>query len=51
MKKLKVGMNFTVFMLFFGIALVEAFQKGDWLQALLFSALGIVFLLAEEKDK
>lgn len=51
MKKLKVGMNLTVFVLFFGIALIEAFQKGEWLKALLFSALGVMFLFADEKDK
>lgn len=51
MKKLKIGTNFTIFILFFGVALVEAFQKGNWPEALLFSALGVMFLFADEKDK
>lgn len=50
MKKLKIGTNFTVFILFFGVALIEAFQKGSWLEALLFSALGIMFLFSDEKN-
>ena len=35
--------------LFFGIALVEAFQKQNWLGALLFILLGIVFIWAENR--
>jgi len=50
MKKLKIGMNFAVFILFFSIAFIEALQKGEWLEALLFSALGILFLFADEKE-
>lgn len=46
MKKLKPGMNFTVFILFFGIALIEAFQKQNWLEAILFVALGGISLWA-----
>lgn len=51
MGKIKIGKNFAVFILFFGIALIEAVQKGNWPEALLFSALGIVFLFADKKDK
>jgi hypothetical protein len=40
----KLGTNFAVFILFFGIALVEAFQKQDWIEAILFMALGIISL-------
>lgn len=32
--------NITVFLLFFGIALIEAFQRQNWLAAALFVALG-----------
>lgn len=45
----KLGANFAVFVLFFGIALVEAFQKQNWLEAGLFLALGLMFLWADFK--
>ncbi len=48
---MKTGMNFAIFALFFGVALIEALQKGNWLEALLFSALGVMFLIVDEKDK
>jgi len=39
--------NITVFLLFFGIALIEAIKKQNWLEAVLFLALGIISLLAD----
>ncbi|HXK31174.1 MAG TPA: hypothetical protein VJZ94_00265 [Candidatus Paceibacterota bacterium] len=43
--------NFTVFVLFFGLALVEALEKGSWLSAALFLALGALSLRADFKKK
>jgi hypothetical protein len=43
--------NLTVFIIFFGIALIEATQKGDWLLAVLFLALGIMSLWADFKKE
>ncbi len=34
--------NVAIFIIFFGIALIEAFQKQNWLEASLFLALGII---------
>ncbi len=39
--------NFAVFIIFFGIALVEAIQRKNWLSAGLFLALGIMSLWAD----
>jgi hypothetical protein len=39
--------NITVFILFFGIALIEAVQKQNWLEAILFAALGVLSLRAD----
>lgn len=39
--------NLTVFVLFFGIALIEALQKQNWLEAALFFALGALSLRAD----
>jgi len=39
--------NIAVFIIFFGIALIEAFQKQNWLEAMLFLALGALSLWAD----
>jgi len=43
--------NIAVFVLFFGIALIEAIKKQNWLEAALFLALGIISLLADIRKK
>ncbi len=37
----------TVFILFFGIALIEALQKHNWFEAVLFAGLGVLSLQAD----
>ena len=39
--------NLAVFIIFFGIALIEAFRNQNWLKASLFLALGIISLWAD----
>jgi len=39
--------NLAVFILFFGIALIEAIQKNNWIEAALFLALGMLSLRAD----
>ncbi len=39
--------NLAVFIIFFGIALIEAIQKQNWLEAALFLALGVLSLRAD----
>lgn len=50
-KIMKLGPNMAVFILFFGIALVEAFQRQEWLLAGLFFTLGLIFLYADNVMK
>jgi len=50
MKKIKFGTNFTIFVLFFGIATLEAFQTHNWLKAIFWLVIAIVFLYADSKD-
>lgn len=50
-RKLKLGPNFTVFLLFFGIAMLEAFQTRNWIKASIWLAISIVFLLADNLKK
>ena len=53
MKKIRLSTNFTVFLLFFGVAALEAFQSANWIKATFWVAIGIVFLVADnvKKDK
>ena len=48
---LKIGTNFAIFIIFFGIALIESIQKHNWLEALLFAALGVMFFRAEADNQ
>jgi len=51
MKKIKPGTNFTIFILFFGIGMLEAFQTQNWLEAFFWVTIGIVFLAADTLKK
>ena len=51
MKGFKLGTTFTVFILFFGVAALEAFQTRNWLKALFWLAIGLVFLIADNRGK
>ena len=46
-----IGGNFAVFIIFFGIALIEAVKKHNWLEAILFVGLGTLFLFADIRFK
>ncbi len=47
MKKSNFGTSITIFILFFGLALVEAVKKHNGLEAALFLLLGIVSFWAD----
>jgi hypothetical protein len=47
MPKLAFGQNFAVFVLFFALSLIEAIASGAVFRALLWIALGLVFLRAD----
>ena len=51
MKKIRLGTNFAVFVLFFGVAVLEAFQTRNWIKASFWAAIGIVFLVADNLKK
>ena len=50
MKKLTFT-NFAVFILFFGVAAVEAIQTRNWLKVVFWFAIGLVFLMADLRKK
>jgi len=47
MKRIRLGVNFAIFALFFGVATLEAFQTRNWIKAAFWMAIGLVFLLAD----
>jgi hypothetical protein len=51
MKKIRLGTNFAVFILFFGVAMLEAFQSHNWLKSIFWLVIGIVFLVADNLGK
>ena len=44
MRNLRIGSNVAVFVLFFGVALLDALRSGDWVRAAFWVAIGLVFL-------
>jgi hypothetical protein len=51
MSGIKLGTNFTIFLLFFGVAALEALQTRNWIKAVFWAALGIVFLVADTSQR
>jgi len=47
MKLLKIRAGFTVFLLFFGISLLEAVRTRNWLNAAFWIGIAIMFLIAD----
>jgi hypothetical protein len=47
MKLLKIRAGFTVFLIFFGISLLEAFRTRNWLNAAFWIGIAIMFLIAD----
>lgn len=53
MKFLRIRTSFTVFILFFGISLLEAFRTRNWMNVAFWVGIGIIFLIADnlKEDK
>ena len=51
MMKIKLGANFAVFVLFFGVAVIEAIQTKNWLKVGFWTAISLVFLFADNLSK
>ena len=47
MRNLRVGENVAVFIIFFGLALLESLQHGRWLLVALWLAFAAIFLRAD----
>ena len=51
MFKISAGANFTIFLLFFGVAVLEAFQTRNWLKCLFWLMIAVVFLMSDQSGK
>ena len=49
MGNLRLGANFTVFVIFFGVSLLDAIWSKHWLGAFLWLAFGALFLRADNQ--
>jgi len=47
MKQLKLPASFTVFLIFFGISLLEAFRTRNWINVAFWIGIAIMFLIAD----
>lgn len=48
---MKLGTDFAIFVLFFGIAALDAVQTQNWLRVLFWAVIAAVFLWADTKKK
>jgi hypothetical protein len=51
MNRIRLGQGFVIFILFFGIALLDAIHQFDWLKTLFWLATGLVFIIADNLKK
>ncbi len=52
MKLLRLRASFVIFLLFFGISLLEAFRTHNWINVAFWIAIAIMFLVADNlKDE
>jgi len=48
---IRLGQGFVVFILFFGIALLDAIHHFDWLKTLFWLGTGLIFIIADNLKK
>jgi hypothetical protein len=51
MKKIRLGEGFVVFVIFFGIAVLDAIRSFDWLSMFFWLGTGALFILADNLRK
>ena len=47
MKKIKLGQGTAIYILFFGVAMLEALKTGNWSLSLFWLAVGAAFITAD----
>ncbi|MFN8514209.1 MAG: hypothetical protein U0232_15195 [Thermomicrobiales bacterium] len=49
MTKLRFGPGFAIFLLFFGVATLDAARSANWIRVLFWLAIGFVFLALDNR--
>lgn len=49
MRRLNLGSNFALFLLFFGVAALDAIREQSWLRAAFWAVIALVFLRADQR--
>lgn len=49
MRKPALGSNFALFLLFFGVAALDALKDGSWLRAGFWAVIALIFLRADQR--
>ncbi len=50
MRHFRLGANFAIFVLFFGLSMLEAVRAHSWTMTLLWAAFAILFLAADRRE-
>ena len=50
-RNFKPGPGFAIFVIFFGVATLEAFQTSNWLMVLFWLGMAVVFLMMDGREK
>lgn len=50
MRHFHLGANFAIFVLFFGLSMLEAVRAHSWTMTLLWAAFAILFLAADRRE-
>ena len=50
MRNLHVGTNFAIFLLFFGLSLLESLRAHSWPMAVLWASFAVLFLVADRRE-
>jgi len=51
MKSIRLGSSVTIFLLFFGMATLEAFRMRSWLVAAFWLGIGLVFVVGDNLQR
>ena len=49
MKRFLPGPGFAIFLIFFGVSLLDAFQTKSWLRVFFWLAIGVLFLTLDNR--
>ena len=51
MKRIRLGLGFTMFIIFFGVALIQSMRLFSWIEFLFWIAIAFLFILADNTER